>query len=429
MIQNENGDQSMGVSIIESIFKYTMLRKRQLEAPLLRERELFLLHMLEQGTSRRAVRALATMLLHIVRLLDFNALRAIDLLEIEQASLRWMSDPGFYNGREPGNTSRGSFTYIAVRFFKFHNVMDQPVLLASPNDIVVEDFRRFLKVTQGMTTQTARSYGSHTRSFLNSVANTPEQLSMISLEDVDAYIQKKRDEARSPHTIVAYSMALRRFFQYAEARGMTLARIAGGIQNPRIARSDSAPKGPQWKDVRRLLNFELAIKTADLRAAAILSLCSIYGLRSTEVVHLTLSDFDWIGEICTVVRAKGGRVQQFPIQFEVGETILRYLQNGRPRCACRNLFVSLRPPYRPLRPSVIWGIVADRMKRLEIKSEHFGGHSLRHACATELLRKGSSLREIADFLGHRTMKSVSVYAKYDIRSLRKVAEFSLAGVR
>src|SRR5580704_16136431 len=107
MIQNENGDQSMGVSIIESIFKYTMLRKRQLEAPLLRERELFLLHMLEQGTSRRAVRALATMLLHIVRLLDFNALRAIDLLEIEQASLRWMSDPGFYNGREPGNTSRG----------------------------------------------------------------------------------------------------------------------------------------------------------------------------------------------------------------------------------------------------------------------------------------------------------------------------------
>jgi integrase/recombinase XerD len=142
-----------------------------------------------------------------------------------------------------------------------------------------------------------------------------------------------------------------------------------------------------------------------------------------ESFPLTLS------AIFVVVRAKGGRVQQFPIQFEVGETILRYLQQGRPRCSCRRLFVSLRPPYRPLRSATIWGIVADRMKLLEIKSDHFGGHSLRHACATELLRKGSSLREIADFLGHRTMKSVSVYAKYDIRSLRKVAEFSLAGVK
>jgi integrase/recombinase XerD len=153
------------------------------------------------------------------------------------------------------------------------------------------------------------------------------------------------------------------------------------------------------------------------------------GLRSKEVVNLTLRDFDWISEVFVVIRAKGGRVQQFPIQFEVGESILRYLKHGRPRCSCRHLFVSLRPPYRPLRPAVIWGIVADRMKRLEIQSEHFGGHSLRHACATELLRKGSSLRDIADILGHRTMNSVSVYAKYDIRSLRQVADFSLAGVK
>jgi integrase/recombinase XerD len=38
------------------------------------------------------------------------------------------------------------------------------------------------------------------------------------------------------------------------------------------------------------------------------------------------------------------------------------------------------------------------------------------------------LKEIADFLGHRTIKSVAIYAKYDRRSLRKVAAFSLAGI-
>jgi integrase/recombinase XerD len=387
------------------------------------------MHALEQGTSRRAVRALATMLLHIVRLLDINVLRVVDLAEVERASLRWNADAGFYRGRKPGHTSCGSFTYMAVRFCKFHNVMDQPALPVSFIEVIVQEFGQFLKETQGMTAPSWRAYASRTRSFLNFIASTPEQICTISLKDVDAYIQKKRDEGRSPHTIVAYSMAFRRFFQYAEMRGIINGRISAGIQNPRIARPDSAPKGPRWKDVRRLLEIGPTTKTAELRAAAIISLCSIYGLRSKEVVNLTLRDFDWISEVFVVIRAKGGRVQQFPIQFEVGESILRYLKHGRPRCSCRHLFVSLRPPYRPLRPAVIWGIVADRMKRLEIQSEHFGGHSLRHACATELLRKGSSLRDIADILGHRTMNSVSVYAKYDIRSLRQVADFSLAGVK
>jgi integrase/recombinase XerD len=89
----------MSASIIEGIFEYKLLRERQREAPLPREREQYLSHILERGTSRRAVRALATMLLHIVRLLDFNVLRMIDSEEIERASLRRETDPGFYRGR------------------------------------------------------------------------------------------------------------------------------------------------------------------------------------------------------------------------------------------------------------------------------------------------------------------------------------------
>ena len=62
------------------------------------------------------------------------------------------------------------------------------------------------------------------------------------------------------------------------------------------------------------------------------------------------------------------------------------------------------------------------------EEEQRGPHSLRHACATRLLKKGTSLREIADFLGHRNLRTVSIYAKLDTRSLRKVASFSMAGV-
>jgi len=151
-------------------------------------------------------------------------------------------------------------------------------------------------------------------------------------------------------------------------------------------------------------------------------------MRAIEITNLTLDDFDWINETFTLKRAKSGRVQQFPLQFEVGQAILDYLQRGRPRCSVRNLFLTVQTPYRPLNSGNVWEIVASQIMKLGIESENMGPHSLRHACATQLLKKGSSLRDIADFLGHRGMASVSVYAKCDVRALRAVAAFSLAGV-
>ncbi len=174
-----------------------------------------------------------------------------------------------------------------------------------------------------------------------------------------------------------------------------------------------------------MLDKDFGDTPAQLRASGIISLCAIYGLRRGEVAGLLLSDFDWENEILTVRRSKTGRIQQFPLLFEVGETIIRYLRHGRPSCSSRTLFVSLCPPYRPIEPTILWTIVSSRMKLLGIKSVNFGAHSLRHSCATELLRKGSSLQAIADFLRHRNMKSVSIYAKYDRRTLRQVANFNI----
>jgi integrase len=74
----------------------------------------------------------------------------------------------------------------------------------------------------------------------------------------------------------------------------------------------SAPQGPSWKEVCRLLRAAKGTTAAALRARAVLSLCSVYGLRSSEVARLRLSDFNWRDEIFTVQRAKRGRLQRYP---------------------------------------------------------------------------------------------------------------------
>jgi site-specific recombinase XerD len=50
-----------------------------------------------------------------------------------------------------------------------------------------------------------------------------------------------------------------------------------------------------------------------------------------------------------------------------------------------------------------------------------GTHRLRHTAASQLLRRGSSLSEIAQVLRHRHVDTTAIYAKVDRLALRDVA--------
>jgi integrase/recombinase XerD len=55
----------------------------------------------------------------------------------------------------------------------------------------------------------------------------------------------------------------------------------------------------------------------------------------------------------------------------------------------------------------------------------YGPHALRHTCATHLLERGLSLKEIGDYLGHRSPEATRIYAKVDLAGLRAVGDFEL----
>ena len=115
----------------------------------------------------------------------------------------------------------------------------------------------------------------------------------------------------------------------------------------------------------------------------------------------------------------------YPLQHEVGEAVLEYIRKARPRTSCRNLFLTLKPPYRGIGYTSLWKITSRRIDSAGIRSEHRGPHCLRHACATHLLEQGASLKAIGDLLGHRDFNSTRIYAKVHLQQLRRVADFNL----
>lgn len=390
---------------------------------MLEAREQFLSHMLEQGTSIGRMRSVAAMLLHIIRLMNMKELHPVELSEIQGAGMKWFFDAKSRN-KNGQPKSVENFTYLAVKWLRFHNMFSTQSTRVEPDDSYAEQFVHFIQVVRGMSSLTVRAHRLRIRAFLRWNTERKRSLAEVTLGDIDIYVVSKLEVGHRPRYVASVCCALRLFFQFAEVQGWNKSRIAGGIHRPRVSRSDPGPRGPVWSDVRRLLDHDFGSGSASLRAAAIISLGAIYALRSSEIVNLKLGDFDWHNEVLTIRRAKNGRVQQFPIQLEVGVKVIHYLKAVRPQCKYRNLFVSLRPPYRPMDTTILWVIVASRLKALGILSRNYGVH----ACATQLLHEGTSLPDIADFLGHRSLRSVSIYAKHDIEALRRVSNVDLQGI-
>jgi site-specific recombinase XerD len=414
--------------MFEQIYQRSRVIERHRQAPLRSEREQYLRHMLEEGYSHRTLTTAATYMLHAIRILDLHELRVVHEEEIEKGAESWADYRGPF--RDPGHCHYGSprsFIKYVHAWLRFHGKLALP-----PNPPFHEQtqvFANALRSTYGLAAPTVRGYSDRAQAFLTWLAEQDGDLETVSVADIDKFIVAKRSEGWRPRGIANQCKALRSFFRFAEMRGWCAPNLAPAIRIPRIPKDEPRPTGPTWTQVRQLLELAEGSEPEHIRARALLLLFTVYGLRSSEVIQLHLEDFDWQSEVFTVRRAKHGGTQQYPIQYEVGEAILKYLRYVRPRVGDRHVFLGERRPWGPLLHGTVWRTVSRRLRTLGIELDHLGPHALRHACATRLLQKGSSLKEIADFLGHRDTKSVAIYAKCDIAALRKVAAFRLAGLR
>lgn len=375
--------------------------------------------------NRVNVRCLAAMLLQVIRLLSLDVLRVVTLAEIDQAAELWANDTDHHFYRKAGKHSKHVFTTAARLFLRFHGMLTIP-LKQQPFQVELSQFLKTLGEERGLAVPTVEAHRGHLGRFLIWISVRHTHLPDIRATDVLDYLDLKRRTCSGPSVCTA-AHPLRSFFAYGETLGWCTPHLRSVLTFPNRRRFDPATIIPTWDAVRQLLDDDRGERTSDYRTRAMLLLCSIYGLRASEVARLRLSDIDWADETLTVTRSKNGRTQQYPLQLEVAQGILRYLKN-RPHCSSRNVFVTLQRPFRPIRPASLSLIARRRMLQVGIKSSKMGPHALRHACATQLLRTGSSLRQIADFLGHRDLTTVSVYAKCDIEALREVAAFRLRGV-
>jgi len=401
---------------------------RQEEAPLLEEREVFLKHLLQEGTSLAAARSVAWQLLNVIRLLRLTQLRDVWVDEIERAGQRWSRQQRSNPFAHSYKHSAGFFIYVAKKWLRFAGVLKQSVIPRMRFADEIDSFVSWVTEERGLSMLTVRSHRHKISLFLKWFSERQHSLTAVRLRDVDDFLISKEATGWSRKSACGYASSLRTFFCYAELHGWCKPGIAKAITSPTLYTLEGLPEGPKWNEVQRLLEAVRGNSTAAVRARAVLYLLAVYGLRSGEICRLLLRDFDWRSETFTVNHSKRGGVQKYPLQREVGDAILAYIRKVRPRSSCPNLFLTLKPPYRAIGGSALWKITNRSMQAAGIRCRRRGPHCLRHACATHLLEQGATLKVIGDLLGHRDSNSTRIYAKVHLEQLRRVADFDLGGL-
>jgi site-specific recombinase XerD len=378
--------------------------------------------------ARATLREIATYTLAVTKALRL-AERPGELItpgEIKAAADRWASRRSPQRSSPTVSTAWRLFTRFATRWLSFLDRLEPVITAPPPYATQVTAFADYMRQERGLSPRTIEANCRAVREFLPQLSATGLRFDALTIAQVDDILARQaREGSYTRVTVRGIVGRLRAFFRYAEARAWCRPGLAAALMAPRVSRDESIAIGPSWQDVKRLLVATQGDRPADIRARAVLMLLTVYGLRAGEVVGLRLEDFDWEREALTVRHGKRLRPRIYPLCRSVGDAVLRYLREVRPRSVRREIFLNLRAPFGPLSCCLLGHVVRQRLRALGVTLPHYGPHALRHACATHLLEQGLSLKEIGDHLGHADPETTRLYAKVDRAGLWAVGDFDL----
>lgn len=291
----------------------------------------------------------------------------------------------------------------------------------TPAERCARAYEHYLYATCALARATVVNYGAFVRDFLDHRFDTgPVRLGRLRATDVVRFVQRRATSMNLKRAKLMTS-ALRSFFRYARYQGASKLDLAAAVPTVANWSMSAIPRAIDPNQVRQLLASIDRRSAVGRRDYAVLLLLARLGLRAGEVAGLTLDDIDWsAGQVR--VRGKAGQRSVLPLPADVGMAIAAYLKRGRPHGDDRRVFLRTRAPVRGfIGAAGISSIVRHALERAGIDAPTKGAHQFRHGLATEMLRKGASLSQIGEVLGHRHPDTTRIYAKVDIVALRSLA--------
>ena len=292
--------------------------------------------------------------------------------------------------------------------------------LIKPFSRVLSQYTAYMRRVRGLPEKTIRGRIRYSTKFCHHLLRSGvKHLKAITRQVIQGFVIAE-GHVYKRKTMVDYTSKLRSFLSFLYSRNIIPTDLSAVVVIPRLYQHENYPRYLTQQQITSILASIERKSPSGKRDYAIVLLLATYGLRAKEVITFKLEDIDWRNKCLHIRHRKANNNSLYPLTAEVGDAIVAYLKRGRPiSSAYRNVFLSHRPPFKPL--DALSPIVKNYVRFDCSHLDRLGSHNFRYSCAQKLFEHDFPLKTIADYLGHLDLNTTRRYMKIDLKHLREVA--------
>lgn len=280
----------------------------------------------------------------------------------------------------------------------------QEIILKEKNELEVENYvDKFLNYID-VSNKTVETYKIALRQFCSYLHE--KGIKNPTREEIIEYREYLKEYLK-PTSVNAYLIAIRNLYNYLEYEGITK-NITKNIKGIKLEQRH-LKRGLSQEEIQKVLSV-----CKDERERLIIKLMITTALRCNEVVNIQLEDFyEDKGVAMLRVLGKGrDNIKQDIVKIDdrLLEDIKTYIQNYN---ITDYLFVSTSNNNKggKITTKTIRLIVTDLFKKAGLDMNMLSPHSTRHTSCELALENGLDLREVSEFMRHKSLNTTLVYSK------------------
>lgn len=251
---------------------------------------------------------------------------------------------------------------------------------------------------------------------------TDNDIRSISKSDIYSFIYYLSDNDYKEGSRILKLEHLRTFFDYMFRIKNDLFREPFKEIKREKRCSSTLPKYLSLEEAQKLLDvYKNGTKEKEIRDYAMLSIFLTCGLRLSEIITLNISDINLKENKFTII-GKGNKERMCYLNELTKNAVLKYLEIRETKKVTDKkdkdiLFLSNLN--KRLSRSAVKLIVKTVFSRAEIDPKSYSVHTLRHTCATLLLKSGTDIRIIQEILGHSRIETTQIYTHIYNKNVEK----------
>lgn len=283
----------------------------------------------------------------------------------------------------------------------------------------IDDFINYLAVERGLALNTLEAYSRDLNRYADYFQSRGTvRCDAVTSDGIIAFLVKLRDDGLSSNSVNRTLAAVRGFNRYLRERNLIRENPVADIELAKVWMR--LPDTISREEMATLLKAPGTGTPLAIRDTAMLEFLYATGIRASELVSLTTGGIHWQVGYCLVF-GKGGKERIVPIGERAQRSLMRYLEEVRPKFLKRSeeqaLF--LNRGGEGFSRQGLWKIVKKYAKKAGLAKKVYP-HTFRHSFATHLIEGGADLRSVQIMLGHSDISTTQIYTHVTRDRLKEV---------